>query len=215
MFAWRCWLTLVWMVLMTVAACRLTNGRPWRKLHSFIATVSWSSGELFIRHWRQAFNLESPNGNEWALQRMLDTISHTQVREGFACLTLTSRSPPPPPPSTSFHILLLLAAVTIPSLPIHTVELTLSFFLLKCLFSLDFPSVIAVFLGQIYGLSILCLPSRPALAIFVCCSSLQHLINSYSNPPSFTPFQEPHNKCREGGTDWGDLLWAYKGGLVK
>lgn len=48
-------------------------------------------------------------------------------------------------------------------------------------------------------------PSCPALTIFVCGSSLQHLINSYSPPPSFTPFQEPHNKCRAEGTHGGDL----------
>lgn len=69
MLAWQCWLTLVWMVLMSVAACRLTNRRPRRKLHFLITTAGWGPGELFIRRWRQAFNLEQPNGNEWALSQ--------------------------------------------------------------------------------------------------------------------------------------------------
>ena len=94
MLGWQCWLTLVWMVLMSVAACRLTNGRPRRKLHFLIASACRSPREPFIRHWWQAFNLEPPNGNGWALQRMLDTISHAQVRRGSACLSLTSCSPP-------------------------------------------------------------------------------------------------------------------------
>lgn len=92
MLAWCCWLMLVWMVLMSVAACRLTNRRPPRKLHFLITTAGSSPRELFIRRWRQAFNLEPPNGKEWAPRRVRDTISHGQVRRGFACLCLT---PPP------------------------------------------------------------------------------------------------------------------------
>ncbi len=204
MLAWQCWLTLVWMVLMSVAACRLTNGRPRRKLHFLIARARRSPRELFIRHWRQAFNLEPPNGNEWALQRMLDTISHAQVRGGFACLSLTSCSLPP---FSFFCFWLLLPSHLWQFTPFNSHYLSFS----------GLPSIICVFFsGSLFCVFPLSFsPSRPTLTIFVCCSSLQHLINSYSPPPSFTPFQEPHNKCREEGTDWGDLHWAYKEGLVK
>lgn len=64
MLGWQCWLTLVRMVLMSVAACWLTNGRLQRKLHFLIANIaealesflSDSGGKLLTLSRQMALN---------------------------------------------------------------------------------------------------------------------------------------------------------------
>lgn len=72
----------------------------------------------------------------------------------------------------------------------HTIFLSVKIFFSE----LPFPTIICIFLSgsPLCAFPLSLSPSHTALTIFVCCSSLQHLINSYSPPPSFTPLFRSH-----------------------
>lgn len=119
---------------------------------------------------------------------MLDTISHAQVRRGFACLSLTSCSPPPFFSFFSFWLLF----------PSHLWQFTpfnLPFSVnISFLWTLDaFPFYYLHFSRTIYWLFILCLPaiflSLPVLlsqylyAAPLCNTSLIHTLLHPPSPP--------------------------------
>lgn len=142
---------------------------------------------------------------------MFNTISHAQVREGFAC-AISDFLPP-----AAIFIPLLLAAVSVRALAIHTsfpprIPLSLRLSLpnaISLLWDSSSHSIICVCLCEnVLALGFvpsdyLSFPPVPLAqylyAALLCNTSLIHTppLPLFLLPP---PFQEPHNKCEEEGT---------------